>query len=118
MRFVTFLHYPGFAVANGVAPRVASGQAGSSEVGTFGATLRYLVIFQAALIAPIVVWAEPIVDLLLGKGYEESADVLRALAPSSSSRASHPSFRSRSTISERRGGGYRSRLRRCLSISA
>jgi len=27
MRFVTFLHYPGFAVANGVAPRVASGQA-------------------------------------------------------------------------------------------
>jgi O-antigen/teichoic acid export membrane protein len=81
MRFVTFLHYPGFAVANGVAPRVASGQAGSSEVGTFGATLRYLVIFQAALIAPIVVWAEPIVDLLLGKGYEESADVLRALAP-------------------------------------
>ncbi len=50
-------------------------------MGTFGATLRYLVIFQAALIAPIVVWAEPIVDLLLGKGYEESADVLRALAP-------------------------------------
>ena len=30
---------------------------------------------------PFVAWADPIVDLLLGDGYEESAGVLRALAP-------------------------------------
>jgi len=81
MRFVTFLHYPGYAVANGVAPRVARSAAGAPEMSTFAATLRYLVILQAAMVAPIVVWADPIVDLILGAGYEESAEVLRALAP-------------------------------------
>lgn len=81
MRFVTFLHYPGNAVASGVAPRVVQSSAGAPEAKTFSTTLRYLVIFQAALIAPVVVWADPIVDLLLGPGYEESGQVLRALAP-------------------------------------
>lgn len=81
MRFLTFLHYPGYAVASGVAPRVARGSAGSRDVKAFGETLRYLVIFQAAVIAPIVIWAQPIIDLALGPGYEESANVLRALAP-------------------------------------
>ena len=33
------------------------------------------------LIPPLVVWATPIVDLLLGPSYGESVDVLRALAP-------------------------------------
>ncbi len=80
-RFVTFLHYPGNAVASGVAPRVVRGSAGAPEIETFSVTLRYLVIFQAALVAPVVVWADPIVDLLLGPGYEESGDVLRALGP-------------------------------------
>jgi len=30
---------------------------------------------------PVVVWAGPLVDLILGSGFAESADVLRALAP-------------------------------------
>ena len=81
LRFLTFLHYPGNAVASGVAPRVVKSSAGAAETKTFSTTLRYLVIFQAALVPPVIVWAEPIVGLLLGPEYEESADVLRALGP-------------------------------------
>jgi O-antigen/teichoic acid export membrane protein len=39
------------------------------------------VVFQALLMAPVIVWADPITHLLLGPGYEQSAGVLRALAP-------------------------------------
>src|SRR5439155_2953674 len=51
------------------------------EAETFAMALRYLVVFQALLIAPVVVWADPITHLALGPGYERSADVLRALTP-------------------------------------
>jgi O-antigen/teichoic acid export membrane protein len=47
----------------------------------FQVGLRWLVIFQAVTVVPVVVWAEPIVRVLLGPGYEESAGVLRALGP-------------------------------------
>jgi O-antigen/teichoic acid export membrane protein len=43
--------------------------------------LRWLILLQGALVAPLFVWARPIVDLVLGPGYGESADVLRALTP-------------------------------------
>jgi O-antigen/teichoic acid export membrane protein len=33
------------------------------------------------MVAPVVVWAEPITDLLLGSDYAKSAGVLRAMAP-------------------------------------
>ena len=81
VKFTTFLHYPGLAAANAVAPRMARQPGQEPDLASFERALRYLVIFQAALVAPMVVWAEPISDLLLGSGYEESADVIRALAP-------------------------------------
>ncbi len=81
LRLVTFFHYPAYALAAGVAPRVARHEQRGSSVEPFILAIRGLVLFQAALIAPIVVWADPIVDLVLGSDYRESAEVLRALAP-------------------------------------
>ena len=81
LRLVTFLHYPAYALAAGVAPRVARHEVQGSAVDPFVAALRGLVLFQAAIIAPLVVWADPIVELVLGPDYAESAEVLRALAP-------------------------------------
>jgi O-antigen/teichoic acid export membrane protein len=80
MRLTTFLAYGGQALALGVAPRLSRG-GGGPDLAAFNASNRYLVILQAALVAPILVWAEPIVHVALGPGYEGSVSVLRALAP-------------------------------------
>jgi O-antigen/teichoic acid export membrane protein len=80
LRLTNFLAYGGQAMAFGVAPRVARHEHGQN-IGAFVAATRYLIILQAALLAPVLVWAGPIADLALGGGYEESAGVLRALAP-------------------------------------
>jgi O-antigen/teichoic acid export membrane protein len=79
-RLTTLLAYPGLALSAGVAPRLSFGGDGP-DVASLERSLRYLLIFQAALIPPIVVWAGPLTSLLLGDDYTESADVLRALAP-------------------------------------
>ena len=81
MRFLTFLNYPGLAIAQGVGPRLARHGEERPNVDGFVAGIRLVLIFHAALLAPLVVWAGPIVELLLGRDYAESADVLRALAP-------------------------------------
>lgn len=80
-RLITFLQYPGISVANAVTPRLARGEGREPDVPPFLAALRYIIVFQALLMAPVIVWAEPITHLLLGPGYEESAGILRALAP-------------------------------------
>jgi O-antigen/teichoic acid export membrane protein len=74
------LRYVGQAVANSVAPRQAGGGSEPGSVEAFRTSLRWLVVYQALLLAPLIVWADPIVDLLFGGEYEEAADVLRALA--------------------------------------
>jgi O-antigen/teichoic acid export membrane protein len=79
-RLTVFLSYAGMAFALGVAPRLARGREGPN-VDAFLRATRYLTIIQAALIPPLLAWSTPIVDLTLGPGYEESADVLRALTP-------------------------------------
>jgi O-antigen/teichoic acid export membrane protein len=76
-----FMHYPAGVVATSVAPRVAVHQEHGSDVGVFAHAIRLLIVGYAALLAPLVVWATPIVDLLLGSNYERSASVLRAFAP-------------------------------------
>lgn len=81
LRLVSFLVYPAVALANGVAPRLASASGQYSRSEPFERAIRYTIIFQGVLVAPIVVWAEPLVDLTLGPGYSGSAEVLRALAP-------------------------------------
>src|SRR3712207_3289832 len=80
-RLIVFLQYVGVSVANGVAPGLARREGHEPEARTFATALRYLLVYQAILVAPVVVWAEPITDLVLGEGYERSSDVLRALAP-------------------------------------
>jgi O-antigen/teichoic acid export membrane protein len=79
---VTFLNYPGLAIANGVAPRLAYGRDEGPNVDALLTGIRVLLILYAALSAPLLVWAGPIVDVVLGPKYEDSANVLRALAPS------------------------------------
>jgi O-antigen/teichoic acid export membrane protein len=80
-RLLVFLQYVGISVANGVAPGLARREGHEPETRQFVAALRYLLVFQAVLVAPVLVWAGPIVALVLGDGYERSADVLRALTP-------------------------------------
>lgn len=81
LRLVNFLGYAGQAMAFGVAPRLARAGTTRPNVESFERGLRLLVIVQAALLAPLLVWAGPIVEVVLGSEYAGSAAVLRALAP-------------------------------------
>jgi O-antigen/teichoic acid export membrane protein len=77
-----FMDYPGGIVATSVAPRIARGsEGGEPNVGALRLATRFLTIGYGALLAPLVVWAEPIVHLLLGSDYHGSVNVLRAFAP-------------------------------------
>ena len=78
LRLLPFLGYAGLALANAIAPRLAGAQ---PNVRAFTAGVRVLVLVQAALLAPLVVWAQPIVDVLFGERYADSASTLRAFAP-------------------------------------
>lgn len=76
-----FMHYPAGVVATSVAPRTAMHHEHGSDVRAFTMTTRFLIVGYAALLAPLIVWAGPIVHLLLGPKYAQSASVLRAFAP-------------------------------------
>jgi O-antigen/teichoic acid export membrane protein len=80
-RLIVFLHYPGYSIASGVAPRLARGPGSEPDVGALTAGLRWILLFQTVLVAPTIVWARPIADIVLGAGYSESAHVLALLAP-------------------------------------
>jgi O-antigen/teichoic acid export membrane protein len=80
-RMLTVAEYAGLALAGGVAPRLARGRGQSPNVAAFQRGMRILLTLQFMLLAPLVVWAEPITHFLLGSGYAGSAVVLRALAP-------------------------------------
>jgi O-antigen/teichoic acid export membrane protein len=81
LRLAALLHYPGYAIANGVVPRLARTGAQQPDTAAFVRALRILFVIQAALTAPLVAWAQPITALLLGTAYSQADDVLRALAP-------------------------------------
>lgn len=81
LKLVALLHYPGLALAQAIAPQMARHSDEPAEVGAFVGGLRLILIVQTPIAVGVAVWAEPIVSLLLGPGYEQSADVLRALAP-------------------------------------
>jgi O-antigen/teichoic acid export membrane protein len=81
VRFITFLHYPGYSIASGIAPRLARGKNTEPDVQALVSGLRWIILIQTVLVAPTIVWARPIADILLGKGYEQSAEVLAGLAP-------------------------------------
>jgi O-antigen/teichoic acid export membrane protein len=80
-RVLALLAYPGIAVGVGYGPRLAAGQRAETDVVAFLGALRWTVLLYALLAIPTLVWAQPIVDLFLGPSFSESADVLRALAP-------------------------------------
>lgn len=82
LRIVTAAELPGRAVANAVAPRLASrGASDPAAVASLHRSLRLLILLGALLAAGAVAWADPVVRLMLGREYSESADVLRVLAP-------------------------------------
>jgi O-antigen/teichoic acid export membrane protein len=81
LRLATFLHYGGVAGGSAVAPRLARTPTKVPDSEAFLQALRWLLLVQAGLMAPVLIWASPLLRLGLGSGYGESADVLRALAP-------------------------------------
>ena len=80
LRLMTLLGYVGAAVATGIAPRLAAGRDRLDPASVVEA-LRWLMAIQGLFIAPLVVWAEPITELVLGPEYTDSAAVLRAITP-------------------------------------
>lgn len=81
LSLMSFLQNAGSAIAGGVAPRIARVEGSEPNVAAFALGLRVVIVAQGIVLAPIVVWATPLVDLALGSGYAESASVLRGLAP-------------------------------------
>lgn len=81
MRLVTFLYYPSYALAVGAAPRVAAAGGKRLSNETYHAVMRAGILLQAGIAAAVVVWATPIVHLLLDARFAPSADVLRLLGP-------------------------------------
>jgi O-antigen/teichoic acid export membrane protein len=80
-RFINFLHYPGLSIASAISPRLARTKEREPDTPALMNGLRWIILIQTVLVAPTVVWARPIADILLGPGYERSADVLALLAP-------------------------------------
>jgi stage V sporulation protein B len=81
IRILTVLSYLGIAVSGGVAPRLSAGS-GAVEAAVLGQAIRFLVVVQGLVLAPMVVWARPIVGLLLGSRYHSSPAVMRVLSES------------------------------------
>jgi O-antigen/teichoic acid export membrane protein len=80
-RLLVVLGYPGVSLSHGVAPRMARSEDHEPDVETFAGGLRFLIIFHALILAPLLVWAGPIVDLVLGPDYERSAEIIQVLGP-------------------------------------
>src|SRR3954451_3668237 len=80
-RFINFLHYPGLSIASAISPWLARTREREPDVPALMNGLRWMILIQTVLVAPTVVWARPIADILLGSGYERSADILALLAP-------------------------------------
>ena len=81
VKLLTLLQYSGLALTGGVAPRLARQDGEGPNVRAFEAGIRYLLLLQPLLVAPLLVWADPVVEITLGDSYAESAEVLRALTP-------------------------------------
>jgi O-antigen/teichoic acid export membrane protein len=79
-RVLTLTAYVGAAAAAGVSPRVAKSKDGP-DTESFDRSLVGLMLLQGVFLAPLIVWAEPLTDLVLGDQYVNTPDVLRALAP-------------------------------------
>ena len=74
------LYFIGLPVRSAVAPRLTRGGSGPDHEALETA-LRYMVLVQGVILAPLIVWAEPLTRIVLGTDYLGSVDTLRALAP-------------------------------------
>ena len=81
LRLTTLVAMAGTAVAAAVAPRIARGEGEAPATEALILGMRLLLVVGAAAAAVCAVWAEPVVRLLFGAAYEESAGVLRVFAP-------------------------------------
>lgn len=81
LQLMVFLGFVGQSISAGVAPRMVRNDGQEPDLASLERGLWIMLLLQGVFVAPLIVWAEPIVDLLWGPGYGESADVLRALAP-------------------------------------
>ena len=81
MQLAWFLHYPAGAISTAVAPRMARRPDAEPQIGTFTDAMRWITALQGIFLAPIIIWAEPIMTTLLGDEFRKSGDVLQALAP-------------------------------------
>ena len=80
-RLIVLALYPATALAQAVAPRMARHADEPPNVAALERAIGYIVVLQAGLVAFLTVWADPIVRLLLGSEFSESAEILRALGP-------------------------------------
>ena len=80
IRLLPFFFYPAVAVAKAVAPRVARESEGRADGTAVIGGLRALVLFYSLLLAPLIVWARPIVEILLGSRYGDSVTTMRVLS--------------------------------------
>jgi stage V sporulation protein B len=78
IRLLIVLGYLGVAVAGGVAPRLSRGS-GEPDSRALRDGLRFLLLIQGLSIAPMIVWARPIVTLAFSARYGSAADVLEVL---------------------------------------
>ena len=69
MQLAWFLHYPAGAVSTAVAPRLARSPGTEPAIETFTDAMRWITALQGIFLAPIIVWAEPIMTTLLGPKY-------------------------------------------------
>ncbi|HWT92851.1 MAG TPA: oligosaccharide flippase family protein, partial [Solirubrobacteraceae bacterium] len=79
LRMIMFALVLGTAMASAIAPRVVRGEGLPPDVVPLAFGLRAMVIVGCFGGAIAVAWATPIVDLVLGEEFAESADVLRVL---------------------------------------
>jgi O-antigen/teichoic acid export membrane protein len=80
IKLTVLLSYPGLSISNAISPRLARHVSEKPDVTALLGGLRLLSYVQAFMAAVLLVWAEPIVDLVLGAGYEDSVGVLRILS--------------------------------------
>jgi O-antigen/teichoic acid export membrane protein len=79
MRAAAFLEFPAAAHATAIAPRLARQR--DEDFALLSEGLRYLIIVQLLVTAPLLIWPEAIIHLLFGARFSEAPGVLRALSP-------------------------------------
>jgi O-antigen/teichoic acid export membrane protein len=82
LRFTAFLLLPAAALTSGVVYRFGRPEDWDRESSAFVRATRHVLVAQGFMVAPLLVWATPVADVLFGRGaYPGSVGVLRAIVP-------------------------------------